>query len=120
MALTEDFKKLRADPLVLVGGFVATLDTAWGAVASLGLDLSRTNELVLGVSFVLTLPAYLLDVWVDKRVAIFLLGLFIFRWVARCYGGPTIVLCSPWRGSVLLVVAFGLLQLSKLRKHDST
>ena len=120
MSSDVDTAKPRTDPLALLGGFAALLDTAWGALASLGLDLSRTNELVLGVSFVLTLPAYLLDVWVDKRVAIFLLGLFIFRWVARCYGGPTIVLCSPWRGSVLLVVAFGLLQLSKLRKHDST
>src|SRR5271156_1585290 len=112
------FRKTRFDLLTIVVGILMLLDTAWGIAADLGLDWSRTNEVVLGVSLALGLPAYLLDLWTAKRVQVpvFLLGLFVFRWVARCFGGTTFLLCNPLRGSLLLIVAFALLQYSRLRK----
>jgi hypothetical protein len=108
-------KRHRIDSLTLLAGVVILLDSVWGGIATLGLDWSRTNELVMGISFVLGIPMYLLDVWINKRIAICLLGLFFFRWVARCFGGSTPVLCNPWSGSLLLILAFALLQWSKLR-----
>ena len=120
MSLTTESKKSRIDSLAGIGGFLILLDTIWGVLAALGLDLSRTNELLMAISFVLGLPMYLLDLWINKKIAICLLGLFLFRWVARCFDGSTFVLCNPWRGSEFLVLAFVLLQWSKLRaKGDS-
>jgi hypothetical protein len=116
MSLTRESIRKRVDSVALIGGIIALLDTALGGIAALGLDLSRTNELVLGISFVLVLPAYLLDLWLDSRIAISMFGIFLFRWIARCFGGPTPVLCSPWPGSVLLIFAFVLLQVSKIRR----
>jgi len=117
MSLTTHSMRHRVDILVLIGGFIMLVDTAWGGIAALGLDLSRINELVMAISFVFGFPIYLLDLRINKRIAISMVGLFLFRWIATCFGGPTPVLCSPWRGSVLLIVAFGLLQLSKLRRE---
>lgn len=123
---TEDrsdttLQKTRFGLLTLMSGLLMLLDTAWGIAADLGLDWSRSNEVVLGVSLALGLPAYLLDLWTTRRVRlpVFLLGLFVFRWLARCYGGTSFVLCNPLRGSVLLIVAFALLQYSTLRKVGS-
>ena len=107
----------RVDSLALVGGFVILVDTLWGGLAALGLDLSRMNELVLAISFVLGFPIYLLDLWINKRIAISMLGLILFRWIATCFAGPTPGLCSPWFGNQLLIVAFVLLQFSKLRRE---
>ncbi len=101
--------------LAWVGGFVALVDTYWLVMAALLLDIYKTNELVLAISFVLGLPAYLLDLWMDKPIAISMLGLILFRWIALCYSEPTPSLVSPWYGNQLLVVAFVLLQLSKLQ-----
>lgn len=117
MSLTKEPIRRRVDSLAMIGAFVILVDTIWGGIATLGLDLSRTNELVMGISFVLGLPVFLLDLWINKRIAISMLGLFLFRWIATCFGGPTPVLCSPWRGSVLLILALVLLQLSKLRRE---
>lgn len=108
-------KRHPSDSLALLGGLVVLFDSVWGGIASMGLDWSRPNEVALGVSLVLGLPAYLLDLRIGKRVPVVLVGLFIFRWLARCYGGPTFVLCNPLRDSVLLIVAFALLQWSRLR-----
>ena len=118
MPLTIRSMRHQGDFLVLIGGLVMLVDTAWGGIAALGLDLSRTNELVMAVGFVLGLPMYLLDVWINKRIAISMLGLFVFRWIATCFGGPTPILCNPLRGSVLLILGVALLQLSKLRRGD--
>ena len=115
MPLTMKSMSDRVDSLALIGGFIMLVDTAWGGIAALGLDLNRMNELVLAISFVLGFPIYLLDLWINKRIAVSMLGLFLFRWIATCFGGPTPVFCSPWRGSVLLILALVLLQLSKLR-----
>jgi len=117
MSLTMKSMSGRVDSLALIGGFIMLVDTAWGGIAALGLDLSRMNELVLAISFVLGFPIYLLDLWINKRIAVSMIGLFLFRWIATCYGGPTPILCSPWRGSVLLILALVLLQLSKLRRE---
>lgn len=117
MSLTMKSMSGRVDSLAVIGGFIMLVDTAWGGIAALGLDLSRMNELVLAISFVLGFPIYLLDLWINKRIAVSMLGLFLFRWIATCYGGPTPVLCNPWRGSVLLILALVLLQLSKLRRE---
>ena len=117
MSLTMESMRHRVDFLALVGGFVILVDTVWGGMAAIGLDLSRMNELVMAISFVLGFPIYLLDLWINKRIAISMVGLFLFRWFATCFGGSTPVLCSPWRGSVLLILAFVLLQLSKLRRE---
>jgi hypothetical protein len=57
MQLTIDSIRQRFDSLALLGAFVVLVDTVWGAVAALGLDLSRMNELVLAISFVLGFPA---------------------------------------------------------------
>lgn len=117
MSLTIEPMRHRADFFALVGGFVILVDTVWLGLATLGLDLSRMHELVLAISFVLGLPAYLLDVWMNKRIPISMLGLILFRWFATCFDGPTTVVCTPWRGNQLLIVAFVLLQFSKLRQE---
>lgn len=108
--------KRRIEPLALIGGILMLADSVWGVLAALGLDPSRTNELIMGISFVIGFPTYLLDLWMDKRIAAATLGLFVFRWIATCFGGPTPILCNPLRGSMLLVAAILLLQLSKVRR----
>jgi flagellar biosynthesis component FlhA len=111
--LEHDRRQRRMDSLAMIGGAIMVVDTIWGGLAALGLDLRQMNELVLGISFVLGLPLFLLDFWMKKRIAFSLLALFFFRWAALCFAGPTPVLVAPWRGSVLLIVAFVLLQLYK-------
>lgn len=110
-------KRHRIDFLALLGGLAALLDSAWGAIAVLGLDPSRTIELILGITFLLGLPIYLLDLWINKRIAIFVLALFLFRWITGCFAGGTPHLCSPISvpASIFLFSAFVLLQSSKLR-----
>jgi hypothetical protein len=116
MPLTVESLKRRVDSLTLIGGLIALVDSAWGGFAAIGLDSTRTNELVLAISLVLSFPAYVLDLWIDDRIAVSLIAVFLFRWIAVCFGGPTVVFCWPWRGSILLILAFVLLQSSKLRR----
>jgi putative ABC transport system permease protein len=110
-------KNRSSDSLVVLSGVAALLDTVIGAMINLGLDLSRTYELVFGISLVLGFPMYLLDLWLKKRYAFFLLFLFLFRWAIRCFGGPTPALGNPidWPVGILLFTALVLLQWSKLR-----
>jgi hypothetical protein len=75
------------------------------------------NELVLGISLVLGFPTYLLDLLINRRIAISTLGLFLFRWLSTCFGGSTPMLVNPLRANTLLFVAFVLLQVSKLRRE---
>lgn len=112
-------KRHPVDSLALIGGLAICVDSVGGGIASLGLDWSRPNQIALGASLVLGLPAYLVDLWIGKRVPVVLLRLFLFRWFARCYGGPTFVLCNPLRGSILLIVAFALLQWSSLQEPSA-
>lgn len=117
---TEDKSGRLNNVLVLVGGLFMLVDSIWGALAALGLDLSLKNELALGLSFVLGLPLYFVDVWTGKRIAFALIALFLFRWIALCFAGPTFVFCSPWPGSALLICAFVLLQWSKAHGWGSS
>jgi hypothetical protein len=110
-------KRNTIDSLALIAGVVVLMDSLWGGIAALGLDLSRTNQLILGISLILGFPTYLLDLWLESRIAISMFGLFVFRWLATCFAGPTPVLCNPWRGNILLIVAIVLLQFSKLRRE---
>jgi hypothetical protein len=107
----------RFDILLLLGAVVVLVDTAWGGIASLILDFRRPNDVLLAASFVLGAAMYAADVWLDERVAVCLLTLWLFRWAALCFIGRTPALASPWRGSQLLIAAFVLLQLSKLRRR---
>ena len=108
--------KRRLDFLALVGAFLMVVDTMWGGVAIIILDLAKINELIMAISFVLGLPIYLLDLWMDTRIAASLLGLFLFRWIARCFGGSAPTVVSPWPFSQLILSAFVFLQLSKMRR----
>jgi hypothetical protein len=123
----------------IVAGLVAVIDTLWGAIAVLPFDWTRPNDAVLGISFVLGLPAYLLDLWIKPPVVIFLPALALLRGFAtHCIGAPTsgehlraddlfsqlVHFCagSPtlgWqlRGTELLIAAALLLQWSKLRNR---
>jgi hypothetical protein len=93
-----------------------SVDTLWGGVAALILDPGRPNEFALAIGLVLGFPMYALDVWLNRRVAICLWMLWLFRWVAASFAGPTLMIASIWRGNVLLILAFALLQWSKLRR----
>ena len=62
MGVTDNkVMKRRLDFLALVGAFLMVVDTMWGGVAILILDLAKINELIMAISFVLGLPIYLLD-----------------------------------------------------------
>jgi hypothetical protein len=117
---TEDKNGRLRDALVALGGLLMLVDSVWGAIAALGLDLSLKNELALALSFVLGFPLYLLDFWTGKRIAFALIALFLFRWIALCFAGPVFAFCSPWPGSALLICAFLLLQWSKVQGRDSS
>ena len=81
--------KHKIDPLTIIAGIAASLDTVIGLIICLALDFSRANELLMGFSFILGFPMYLLDLWIKKRIAISLLSLFVLRWIARCFAGST-------------------------------
>jgi hypothetical protein len=117
MSSTVASENRSVSALVVLAGVAALLDTVIGGMAMLGLDLSRPNELVMGISFILGFPMYLLDLWLKRRIPIALLTLFLLRWVARCFGGPTPVLCNPfiWPVGILLFLAIVFLQWSRLR-----
>lgn len=102
---------------VVLSGVAALLDTVIGGVADLGLDLTRTHELLLAISFVLGFPMYLLDVWLKKRFVFFLASLFLVRWAIRSFIGPTPGIGNPidWPMGILLFTSLVLLQWSKLR-----
>ena len=106
----------RVDFLAVTAVVLAAVDTLWGGFVALGLDLSRMNEVTLAVTFVLPFPVILFDLWWGKRIAISMLGLFFLRWIATCFARPSPVLCSPWRGNVLLISALLFLQISKFRR----
>jgi len=117
MSLTKASKKTPIDFLAILAGFAALLDTLVGVIVLLGLDLWRPNELVFGISLLLGLPMYLLDIWFDRRIAFCLLGLFLFRWILRSFVGPHPGISNPfvWPVGLLLFLALVLLQSSKLR-----
>jgi len=88
---------------------------------NLGLDQSRTWDLVFGISLVLGFPMYLLDLWLKKRYAFFLASLFLVRWAIRSFMGPTPVFGDPidWPVGILLFSSLALLQWSKVRNASA-
>jgi hypothetical protein len=91
------------------------LDTVIGVIINLALDHSRPYYNLLGISPVLGLPMYLLDVRLKKRFVFFLALLFVSRSVIRSL--PTHVIGNPIDRPVgiFLFSALVLLQLSKVR-----
>lgn len=110
-----------SDSLVVLSGVAALLDTVVGGMINLGLDLSRPHELVFGISLVLGLPTFLLDLKLKKQFAYFLSALFLFHWAALCFSGPVPVFTSPfsWPVGILLFIALASLQWSKLRARPA-
>jgi hypothetical protein len=107
---------MAASILVIVGGLIAALDSSIGSIALLGLAIDKPNELLMGLSFTLGLPMYLVDARRRHRIVLYTPALFVVRWIARCFAGPTPTLVTPfaWPLGALLFLALVLLQLSKL------
>jgi hypothetical protein len=100
-----------------IGGVVAAFDTVLGIVVALGLDPARVDDGVLIVSLVAGAAMYALDARSPRRLAIWMLGLWMLRWTASCFAGPEPAsLVVPWRNSQYLIAAFVLLQYSKMRQ----
>lgn len=102
----------------ILGGVAVLLDTVIGTIIFAWADFRSMGELVFGISFLLAIPMYLIDLLTKKRIAFCLAGLFLLRWAVRCLAGPTPGLVNPfeWPSGTLLFAAFVLLQWSKLRK----
>jgi hypothetical protein len=82
----------------------------------MGLDPSRLDDMVLMVSLVAGAVMYTMDARSHRRLAVCVLGLWMLRWAATCFAGPAPAsIVVPWRNSQYLLVAFVLLQWSKLR-----
>jgi hypothetical protein len=62
--------------LLVLSGVAALLDTVIGVIINLALDHSRPYDNLLGISLVLGLPMYWLDVRLKKRFVFFLAFLF--------------------------------------------
>lgn len=128
--------------LAILAGLLALIDTLWGALIVLGLGWDSASAAVLAISFVLGLPAYLLDASIKGRVVIVLPAVILLRGFAlSCIGSPMgreplrsdellsqlVHFCgeSPtlgWqlRGTELLIAAACLLQWSKLRNRTAS
>lgn len=102
-------------PLLVLSGIAALMDTVIGVIINLALDHSRPYDNLLGISLVLGLPMYWLDVRLKKRFAFFLAFLFVSRSLIRIL--PSDVIGNPidWPVGILLFSSLVLLQLYKLR-----
>lgn len=119
MSLAAASPKARIGYLSILGGFATLIDLVWGAIAVLPFDWTLPHEAVLGVSFLIGLPAYLLDFRRKGRVVIFLPAVILLRGFAESYAGSPHALGWQLRGNELLIAAYLLLQWSKLRNQDS-
>lgn len=73
--------------LAILAGLLALIDTLWGALIVLGLGWDSPIAAVLAISFVLGLPAYLLDASIKWRVVIVLPSVILLRGFAlSCIG----------------------------------
>jgi hypothetical protein len=117
MPLTTESKSRRIGYMAVLGGILMLIDTLWGGIAVLPLDWGSVAEIALGISLVIGFPMYMLDFWSGKRLVLFLPALFIFRWITEISVGTSTALVRPWRGSVLLIAASVLLQLTKSRSR---
>jgi len=91
------------------------IDSLWGVIAVLPLDWRQLPHLVVGISFVIGLPCYLLDALTRRRMLVFLPALLLYRWIALGLLVKPHTVAGPWRVCVLLILASLLLQWSKLR-----
>jgi hypothetical protein len=105
-----------------VAGLLALLDTAIGATSLMWLNLGRRDELLIGISFVLGAPMYLLDLRLKKRLAICLLTLLVCRWAILSAGAwpPRFSDLFAWPMGILLTLSFVFLQLSRLPRTGRT
>jgi hypothetical protein len=111
-------KKAPIDGWVIIGLYVMILDGLWGAFAVFGFGFDGPLEITLAVSFLAGLPAYALDMWIGRRVIVFLPALYLFRWLALSdFGSAPFDFSQSWRGSSLLIVASVLLQWRKVRRR---
>jgi hypothetical protein len=103
------------NPLVAIGGVAALVDTLMGVIINMVLERNSAHEMVFGISLLLGLPLYLLELRLNQRFAYFLTALFVVRWLALCFSEPAPVLVNPfaWPVGILLFTALAFLQLSK-------
>ena len=118
----------------ILAGFMAAIDTLWGAIAVLPFDWTLPKDTALGLSLVLGLPAYLLDLCIRGRAVIFLPAVILLRAFTEFFlAGSPATLGRPWTDNVvavayfvlfppncLLIAAAVLLQWSKLRNPQAT
>ncbi|HTL03130.1 MAG TPA: hypothetical protein VL243_12910 [Vicinamibacterales bacterium] len=117
MSLTAESTKARIGYLAMFGGFLALVDSLWGALLILPFGFGNGIEIALGIGLVLGLPAYILDFRSRRRIVIFLPVLLLFRWILMSAVAVPHSLGQPWRWNVLLIAATVLLQWSNLRQQ---
>jgi FtsH-binding integral membrane protein len=71
--------------LLSVGGVISFLITAWGCLASLGLDYQKPAELFLAMCFILPFPCFLLSMRSIRWSATSLWALFVGLWILRAF-----------------------------------
>lgn len=116
MPLVGDSAESHLGTLEILGGFLALVDSIWGALLFLPVDLRLLSEVVVGISLILAFPAYIVDLRSRRRIIIVMPALFAFRWLALSLLVHPPMLVAPWRFNLLLISACVLLQWSKLRK----
>jgi hypothetical protein len=111
-------RRTPVDGWAIIGLYLMIFDTLWGAFFVGGIGFEPVPDVALVVSFLAGAPAYALDMWIGRRVIVFLPALYLFRWLALSHiqTAPYGV-SQSWRGSLLLIVASVLLQWSKLRRR---
>ncbi len=106
------------DGWAIIGLYLMIFDSLWGAFSVGGIGFEPVPDVAMVVSFLASAPAYALDMWIGRRVIVFLPALYLFRWLALShiqtapYG-----FSQSWRGNLLLIVASVLLQWTKLRRR---
>jgi hypothetical protein len=71
--------------LLSVGGGTSFLITAWGCLASLGLDYRKPAELSLAMCFILPFPCFLLSMRSIHWSVASLWALFVGLWILRAF-----------------------------------
>jgi len=123
MSFTKDAtdsprRKTSVDGWAIIGLYLMIFDSLWGAFFVGGIGFEPVPDVAMVVSFLASAPAYALDMWIGRRVIVFLPALYLFRWLALShlqtapYG-----FSQSWRGNLLLIVASVLLQWTKLRRR---
>jgi hypothetical protein len=117
MSLAGDSAESRLATLDILGGLLALIDSIWGVLMFLPVDLRLLPEVLVGISLVLAFPAYVMDLRSRKQIIIFMPVVFAFRWLALSLLVHPPMFVAPWRFNLLLIAACILLQWSKLRTN---